>query len=258
MSANSILETKQLGVSINNKFVCKNLDLEILPGQCWGVLGINGAGKTTLMHTLAGLRAPISGEVLLYRENLHVLSRKNIAQVIGLLLQDHVDFFPSTVLETALIGRHPFLGKFEMESDVDIDIAKKALQCVGLNGMEQRLINTLSGGERRRLGLATLLTQNPILYLLDEPTNHLDLSQQINLLNMLTTHKNIADRAIVMILHDINLAVRYCNQLLFLFDKGETLNGPTAEVLTTENLSQLFSHQIIKLDTPDGPFFVPK
>ena len=145
-----------------------------------------------------------------------------------------------------------------MESDVDIDIAKKALQCVGLNGMEQRLINTLSGGERRRLGLATLLTQNPILYLLDEPTNHLDLSQQINLLNMLTTHKNIADRAIVMILHDINLAVRYCNQLLFLFDKGETLNGPTAEVLTTENLSQLFSHQIIKLDTPDGPFFVPK
>jgi iron complex transport system ATP-binding protein len=128
---------------------------------------------------------------------------------------------------------------------------------VELDGLEQRQVSTLSGGERRRLALATLFTQNPQLFLLDEPTNHLDPHHQIELLSLLGQQVTNNDRASLMILHDINLATRFCDHLLLLFGEGETLYGPSNEVLNTDTLSRLYGHPVISVEGPNGPAFLP-
>jgi len=252
-----LLETQNLNVFINNKTVCENLNLRINPGENWGIIGLNGIGKTTLLHTLAGLREPKSGKILFKGQNIATEPRRRIAQNIGILLQNDTQSFPSTVLETALIGRHPFLRAWQWETKEDIELAHRALTQVDLGNMESRMTNTLSGGENRRLNLATLLTQNPNLFLLDEPTNHLDLHHQINILNMLCQKIEIEKQSSIMILHDMNLIQRYCDYTLLLFGSGETLTGPTEQVLTTETLSRLFKHPTIKIDSSNGPVFLP-
>ncbi len=254
-----LLQTTGLTVTIGGKTVCRGLDLAISAGQRWGLLGINGVGKTTLLHTLAGLRPPAAGQVLLDGTPLDGLSRRAIARQTGVLLQDDEEVFPGTVLETVLTGRHPWLGQWQWEGEKDRRLARAALQDVGLDGLEQRQVDTLSGGERRRLALATLFTQDPKLFLLDEPTNHLDPHYQIGLLNLLD--QRVADaaqrRASLMILHEINLATRFCDHLMLLFGDGKVLCGSTDEILTTDTLSRLYGHPVIALEGPHGAVFLP-
>lgn len=256
-----LLQTKALTVEIGGKTLCQGLNFYINAGQRWGLLGVNGVGKTTLLHTLAGLRAPAQGEVLLSGKALIDLPRRHIARHIGVLLQDDDDAFPGTVMETVLTGRHPWLGQWQWEGKSDRALALAALKDVGLDGLEQRQVNTLSGGERRRLALATLFTQDPQLFLLDEPTNHLDPHHQIELLSLLSQRATHSKRASLMILHDINLATRFCDHLLLLFGdgetKGEVLSGPTNEVLNTHTLSRLYGHPVISVEGPNGPVFLP-
>ena len=252
------LHAEHLDVSIGPVQVCVALDLEIRPGECWCILGRNGAGKTTLLHTLCGLHAADAGQVLLNGHALGSLARKTIARGVGLLLQDHDNAFPATVLETALVGRHPWLGTLQWESDDDRARAREALRETGLAGMESRMTTTLSGGEQRRLDLATLLTQNPDVYLLDEPTNHLDLHHQVRILKLLRTLADSYQRGICMALHDINLAVRYCNRFLLLFGDGNTAQGNRDAVLTRANLERLYQHELQLNETPNGPVWLPK
>lgn len=256
-----LLEIQGLSVSIGGKQVCRDLSLALCAGQRWGLLGVNGVGKTTLLHTLAGLRAPQQGEIRLNNQPISALPRRSVAKMLGLLLQDEVDPFPGTVLETVLMGRHPHLGHWQWESEQDIAIARGALQEVGLGNLESRQINTLSGGERRRLALATLLTQDPQLFLLDEPTNHLDPHHQIELLGLLSQRifasENSIPHTLLMILHDVNLATRYCDHMILLFGEGEVLCGPVEEVLNADCLARLYGHPMMALAGPAGPVYLP-
>jgi iron complex transport system ATP-binding protein len=254
---NPLLQTQQLKVCIAGKTICQALDLNIERGQCWGILGSNGAGKTTLLHTLAGLRPAASGSVLLDDKSLTTLARRAIAQRIGVLFQDAHDAFPDTVLNTVLIGRHPHLKAWGFESAEDIALAQSALAATGLGGLEQRLISTLSGGERRRVALATVLAQDPALYLLDEPVNHLDLHQQIAALELLRARVRDDGKAVMMSVHDVNLAARYCDHVLLLFGDGTLVQGPTSTVLNRTGLERLYQHPIVSVAGPQGPAFLP-
>lgn len=252
------LRTDNLKVEIGDVTVCRNLDLSLNPGECWGLLGRNGAGKTTLLHTLAGLRPPADGKVTLNGEEIATLPPRERARQIGVLFQDESDPFPATVLETALIGRHPYLGRWAWEESSDIDIARQGLRTVQLDHLVDRQVATLSGGERRRLALATLYTQDPDMLLLDEPTNHLDLHFQMLALDHLSGLVRNQQKIALMILHDINLAVRYCDHLVLLLENGRVATGPTAEVLSEENLQALYHHPLYRLEGPKGPLWVPR
>ena len=251
-----LLNTRELTVEIAGKSVCQQLELSIRPGENWGILGINGVGKTTLLHTLAGLRSAKEGEILLQGSALSQLSRQDIARTMGLLLQDSYDPFPATVLETTLIGRHPHLKPWQMETAGDKAQAEKALICMELDGMEQRDVTTLSGGERRRLAIATLLTQAPELLLLDEPGNHLDLRHQISVhehLHALTTQ----GKAVVMVQHDLNLTARYCDHVLLLSGDGKWCSGSSEEMLQPERLSDLYGYEVVMIEGLNGSAFLP-
>jgi iron complex transport system ATP-binding protein len=252
----ALLETRGLTVEIAGKSVCRELSLTLEAGKCIGLLGGNGVGKTTLLHTLAGLRPPAAGQVLLDGAPLAQQPRRRVAQRLGLLMQQPEDSLPATVLETALIGRHPHLDFWRWESHRDVAIARRALKHVGLEGLEQRVQTSLSGGERRRLDIATVLVQDPQVFLLDEPAHQLDLQHQMALLGLLKRLAAEQGRIVLMSLHDINLAARFCDQVLMLFGEGEALFDAAERALSAENLTRLYHTPVTALPHAGGRVFI--
>jgi iron complex transport system ATP-binding protein len=255
VTATPILAARALEVKIAGIRICTALDFTVENGQCWAILGRNGAGKTTLLVTLAGLRPPSAGIIEIEGRVLASFSPRELARVRALLPQDDSDPFPATALETALVGRHPHLGRWQWEGAQDLRIAREALAAVDMADAEARDVRTLSGGERRRVTLAATLAQEPQLFLLDEPSSHLDLAHQVAVLDRLTELARSDGRAMVMALHDVNLAARYCDHVLLL-DRGTASAGPVEELLTSERLSALYGVPLRNLREGDRNVFV--
>ncbi len=250
------LRAQDLVIDIPGRGDGQPLNFTVEPGQVWGVLGPNGAGKTTLVHTLAGLLAPRHGTVRLGDQPLTALRRREISRQLGLVFQDRQDGFPATVLETALIGRHPWLSPWQMESGEDERLARQALEKLDVGHLSHRLVNTLSGGERQRVAIATVMTQAPDTWLLDEPTNHLDLHHQVSVLELLTDQARCG-RSVFMCLHDLNLAARWCDHLLLLYPNGDVCWGPAERMLVPTALERLYGQKLITVEADGAPVFVP-
>ena len=250
------LNAQALGVSVPGRTLVAGLDLTLEPGTLTVVLGKNGTGKTLTLHTLAGLRPPADGSILLGDTDLAAVPRRALARRLALLPQDAEDVFPTTVFETALMGRHPHVGRFSLESQADRDAAFAALARVGLEALADRELDTLSGGERRRLGIAQTLTQAPEFYLLDEPTNHLDPQHQLETLNL---YRELVDQGacVVATMHDVNLAARFADNCLLLYGDGRWACGPTRSVLSADSLSDLFDVRMETVAWQGQALFVP-
>ena len=255
---NTLLSCHDLAVSIAGQSVVRALNLALSPGPRLAILGRNGVGKTTLLHTLAGLRPPDAGTVHLGDKTHAELGPRGAAKLRGLLPQHQGDAFTATVLETVLIGRHPHLSRWDWESAKDISLAREALVDVGLGGFETRSIHTLSGGERQRVALATLLTQQPGVYLLDEPLAHLDLNHQIAALELMTRRVCQSSATLVMVLHDVNLAAQYSDQVLLLYGEGAYETGQSADLLDAPRLSRLYGHPLRAVRDGDRHWFMPE
>lgn len=240
----TLLQTRALVLDIPGRRNRPPLTLDIREGEWWAVLGPNGVGKTTLLHSLMGLVPSRSGTIGLAGRPLRQWSHRGLARQAGLLFQSYDDRFPATVLETALIGRNPHMPLWSRERGEDIDSARRALERMELLALSRRSIQTLSGGERQRLALATLLTQAPALYLLDEPTNHLDLRQQMLVLKQLRLELDAGGRALLMALHDVNMAAAWCSHALLLYPDGGWQAGPAGQILTAPALSDLYGYPV--------------
>ena len=249
------LSVSGLCVDVARRRLVQDLEFSAAPGQFIAVLGENGVGKTLTLHTLAGLRPPAAGSVRLGDRDLEEWPRRELARALGLLAQSSEDPFPSTVLESALIGRHPHLQFWQWESEADATIARRALKEVDLAEREDRAIDTLSGGERRRLAIATILTQDPGVFLLDEATNHLDPHHQIDVLACFRARAD-AGRVVVASLHDATLAARFADKALLLYGDGSWNFGPVAQVLDTVHLSRLYHTPVHELEFRGRRVFV--
>ena len=256
MASASLLRCENLSIKAGDHRLFENLNLNIQPGQRWAVLGMNGTGKTTLLHTLAGLLPAHQGRIYLNDQPLEQLSRREIALKLGLLFQDQHELFPGTVMETILTGRHPHLKAWQWESVEDENQARQLLAAVDLKNYEQRQGTTLSGGERRRLGIATVLLQDPDLLLLDEPINHLDLHHQQKILQLLVTTVQQKHKSLLMVMHDINLSACYCDHVLMIFADGTVRQGSADALLQEDILSELYQHRIRGLNHEDRTFFI--
>jgi len=253
----TLLEADRLALRVGARWLCCEFSLRLAAGECLVLLGPNGAGKTTLVHTLAGLREPSVGTVRLGGRPYAAWDSGAAARFRGLLAQQQPDYFSASVLETALVGRHPHLGRWGWEGPEDERIARAALAEVGLQDMATRDILTLSGGERQRVAIAALLTQAPRLLLLDEPTNHLDLHYQVAVLELFAGLAR-AGRGVVMVLHDINLAARFADHVILLDGRGGVVAGAREDVLQAGLLSQAFNHPIRRIDGDGRAIFLPE
>ncbi len=254
-AANTVFSCKELFVQVARRRLVDSLSLNVSRGELIAVLGQNGSGKSITLHTIAGLRPPQSGSIQLLGDDVTSSKRQALARHMALLPQHVDDVFPSSVLDTALIGRHPHIGRFGWESTQDKAVARAALAAVDLGDLASRNVLTLSGGERRRLAIAQVLTQTPDLYLLDEPTNHLDPQHQLDALRLFR-EKADQGAAVIASLHDVNLAVRFADRCLLLYGDGRWELGTTATILDAKRLSKLYATPMEALQWRNRTLFI--
>ncbi len=252
---NAGLTCTDVTIAVPGRTLVKKLDVRIQAGDVLAVLGPNGVGKSLTLHTLAGLRDADGGTISLGGQLISELSRPQVATCLALLPQYVEDVFPASVFDTVMIGRHPHIPRFQWESEEDRKIAGESLQLVDLDDMSQRDIATLSGGERRRLAIAQVLTQSPDIYLLDEPTNHLDPQHQLDVLRVFRD-KASAGAAVIASLHDVNLAARFADRCLLLYGDGRWELDRTQAVLKEQRLTELYATSMETVTWRDTNRFV--
>ncbi|MGB7905397.1 MAG: ABC transporter ATP-binding protein [Steroidobacteraceae bacterium] len=255
MTSRSALACTAVTVEVPGRTLVRDLTLDVPAGKFVVVLGRNGSGKSSTLHTFAGLRAPAHGEVLVAGRPIDSWPRRELACTLGLLPQMVDDPFPATALEAVLVGRHPHVDFWAWESADDRAAAQRALAAVDLAGFEGRDIATLSGGERRRLSIATILAQDPEVFLLDEPIHQLDPQHQLDVLRIF---RRLADagRTVIVSLHDIGLAARFADSALLLFGDGRWHCGPCDEALNEHSIGELYGIAVRELRWEHGRTFV--
>jgi len=249
------LAGRTLDVAVSGRTLVRALDFEARGGEFVAVLGRNGVGKTLTLHTLAGLRAPSSGQVSLDGRDLATWTGRERACRLALLPQTIEDPFPSSVFDTALIGRHPHLPFWQWEGAEDLACAHAALEAVGLGDLADRAVDSLSGGERRRLEVATLLAQDAAVCLLDEPINHLDPRHRNEVLALFRARADTGG-LVVAALHDATLAARFADRVLLLHGDGCWHYGDVATTLDAAHLSALYHVPVEELASRHGRVFV--
>jgi iron complex transport system ATP-binding protein len=236
--------------------VLRGVSMDVRGGDLVGILGPNGSGKTTLLRLMAGALAPQRGRVQVGRDDAAALTRRDIAQRLAVVPQDTHLAFDYTVLEIVLMGRYPHLGAFAIEGPADVAIAQAALGLTGTAHLAGRQFQTLSGGEKQRVIIASALAQlsEPAaadaghaltiragaLLLLDEPTASLDLRYQLEVASVLRRLHDQRDLTIVLSTHDLRFAASLCTRVVLL-SRGRILaQGAPSEVLTAETVGQLY------------------
>lgn len=252
-----MLEAQHITLAIAGRTLCRDLSVRFGGGENWAILGANGSGKTTLLQVLAGLQPARRGRVLITQHDVRHVPRRALARRLGISFQDSETALPASVLETVLLGRHPFLSRWQREGPEEFERARSALAAVGLIGFEDRLVPTLSGGERRRVDIAMLLAQDPPIALWDEPTNHLDVHHQLAILRLLSARARHPAHLNVFVLHDVNLALRFCSHGLVLLPGGEVGHGPLATLLDATLLGRLYGCPMRELNDAGQRLFLP-
>ncbi|HUL62899.1 MAG TPA: ABC transporter ATP-binding protein, partial [Methanocella sp.] len=239
------LDVARLAVRYGNVRVLEDVFLEAGAGECVGVIGPNGSGKSTLLKALSKIIRPAAGSVVLAGRDLQSIPIGELARDMAVVAQDAPTDFNFTVLDVVLMGRSPHLGRFAVEGRKDYAIAEASMRLTGTWDLRDRLFNELSGGERQRAIIARALTQEPSVLLLDEPVSHLDISHQIEVLELVDRLKRARGLLVVLVIHDLNLAARYCDRLILLNDHTVQVAGTPAEVLTREHIRRAFRADVL-------------
>ena len=218
----------------------REVSVSVDRGSFTGLIGPNGCGKTTLLKLLAGVLWPDSGTVSLDGRPLASMSRRQVARRLAVVPQETHPAFEYSVLEMALMGRHPHLGAFQLEGPADIAIAHESLSATGTSHLAERSYMSLSGGEKQRVVIASALTQTPEVLLLDEPTASLDLGYQLEVGMLLRRLNRERSATMVMATHDLNLAASLCDTLVLMRNGRVLASGNTSEVLTSAMVRQLY------------------
>lgn len=239
------LQCKKLQFSFDKKPLISGVNLTFEKGEFVGLIGANGAGKSTLLQLLLGLLKAQSGEVLLQDVNIDKIKRREIAKQLAFVPQSIELPFAFTVQQLVAMGRNPYLGAFELETVEDKKLIEQAMQQTDITHLQERHVNTLSGGEKQRVIIARSLAQQSPTILLDEPIASLDICHQLTTLQLIQSLTQSGKIAIAA-LHDLNLAARYCDRLLLIGKREDGItsiicDGSPEKVLTADNLEKYFS-----------------
>lgn len=225
------VEFKDLEVNIRGRQIIRGISLETAENRVVGIIGPNGSGKSTLIKTLFSIAAYQKGEILLDGKNIRSIGRKRIARQVSYIGQETGMSFDFTVREVVEMGRYPYGNKRNIRAVVD-----GALELLGIGHFLNRNIRTLSGGERKLVYLARTIAQETDTVILDEPTNHLDIKHQLLIMKYLKG----SGKTILIVIHDLHLAAKFCDEL-YLINQGRVfLRGTPAEVLRRDHVNAVF------------------
>ncbi len=232
--------------------------LAIEPGSLVGIAGPNGSGKSTLLKMIARVIEPRSGSILLRGVDARRWKRKEYAQRVGYLPQESDPVFPMRALDVVLSGRAPFLGRFDWESPRDVEHARRALAECDAAGFEERFLDEMSGGERKRVELARVLAGEPELILLDEPLAALDLSHAQQLARLLRTIARRGDRTVVFVSHELNWSAALAERTIVMREGHIVADGPPVEVFNELLLREQFGLDARVIEVEGRHWVVPR
>jgi len=237
----SVLNVESLSVNFADRPVLQDISLQMAPGEVLAIVGPNGAGKTTLVRSVSGVQPIHAGRVLVVDRDIQHLSPSERARLMAVVPQARQLPGEISVYQTVLLGRTPYLSWLGRAGKHDHAIVEGALEETHTTGIADRMVGELSGGEQQRVLLARALVQEAPLLLLDEPITHLDLQHQSILLNLIEKLAEQKGFAVLMVLHDLNLAGLYAKRIMMLVDGAIHASGTPAEVLTAENLAAVYN-----------------
>lgn len=231
-----MIEIRNLSFAYGKRNVLQDISFDIQPGECVGILGNNGAGKSTLITCINRIRRPKSGQVLIDGKDIHKLRRSVLARKVAYVAQSN-ELTNATVFDCVLLGRTPYI-RWSVTQE-DLDLCEEMIDLLGLSHLKLRNVDNLSGGEMQKVMLARALVQQPELLLLDEPTSNLDPRNQYEMLELVRKIARERKIAVLIVIHDLNLALRYCDRFYFIKDHtGFSYGG--AETVTSGTIESVY------------------
>ena len=234
----------------NEKLILDEITMTFLKGGFYGILGPNGSGKTSLMRHLLRLIEAKSGRISLNDKKLNTYKRKELAQNIALVPQNTNIDTNFTAYDIVMMGRAPYQKRFEESNSNDQRIVKEAMEMTNCYHLKDEIYSNLSGGEAQRVITARAIAQQTPWLVLDEPISHLDIRYQIELMEHLKQLNAERGVSVLAVLHDINIAASYCKQIVLMKNSKIVAYGPTEEILTKENLEEVFEMRFMGIEQP--------
>lgn len=231
-----MIQLQQIGVSYGERVILRGLTAEIGEGRITAVMGPNGCGKTTLLRCIGGLLAPTEGQVIVGGRPVGKYTARELAQQVAFVRQQAQTDFEFSAFETVLMGRNPYQRRLQNESHEDWDIVERCMRQTGTWHLRFVKPAQMSGGELQRVMIARALAQETPVLLMDEPVSNLDIAHQLDVMRLLRT----AGKTTVIVLHDLNLALRFCDEVMLLHEGGMLYHGPIAEGLTSERIATVY------------------
>ncbi|MFV0557532.1 MAG: ABC transporter ATP-binding protein [Enterococcus sp.] len=245
------LRAENIQAGYLKNIIINNLSITIPEGQIVGLIGPNGSGKSTLLKTLVRIIQPQSGAVFLDEEHLKNISTKEIAQKMALLAQSGESALGLTIYDIVSFGRYPYQKGFRPLSKTDLAEIDWALAATNLTHLANQRVDSLSGGQKQRVFIAMALAQDTDIVILDEPTTYLDPAHQLEILNLLVKINQEKKKTIILSIHDLNLASRFCDYLFALKAGQLVFEGTPEQVLTVEHLRTLFDIEALLATYPN-------
>lgn len=237
----AFFEVSELGVHIGDAAILGNINVAFREGEVTALLGHNGSGKSTLLKVLARQLSPSAGEVSLLGSAFRTTSAREFARVVGYLPQHPPGTDGLTVQELVALGRYPWRGPLGRYSREDYRFIDQAIEDTNLNLFRHRSVDTLSGGERQRAWIAMLLAQQTRCLLLDEPISALDVKHQVETLRLIHRLAQERDLTVIVVLHDVDLAARFCDRLIALKAGQLIADGTPREIMDAGTLEAIYS-----------------
>jgi iron complex transport system ATP-binding protein len=216
------------------------LDITLQPGRFYGIVGPNGCGKTTFLDLLTGSKSPDQGSVFFENRPVADYRRRDLARLVALVPQDFGIDFAFTVQEVVLMGRHPHIGRFASPGAEDWRQVDAAMAAIGISHFKERFVNELSGGEKQRVVVARALAQQTPYLLFDEATSSLDVQYTMEIFNVAKRLVQEEGRTVIAVIHNLNLAAAYCDELIFMQKGKVAVSGPTDTVLNPAMIKKVF------------------
>ena len=245
-----MLSFSHAAVGYGEKLVLRDVSFQITKGEYVALIGSNGTGKSTLIKCVSGLLPLEGGEVQICGKDLRRLKARERARMVAVVPQSYYVDYGFTVEDIVMMGRNPYIDLRHRESKEDREIAEHAMELTKTKQFRDRLYNELSGGERQRVILARAITQQPQIILLDEPTSALDLHHQIEVMELIRGLNEKEQITVMAVLHDINLASRFCSRIVILKDGKVKADGTPQEVINRDEMESLYDMKLFVKNNP--------
>lgn len=252
----TLLTTQNLSVGYKNHTILSNINISIGKGEVISLLGANGIGKSTLLKTLIGELPPISGNIFVNEKDISSISQKSLSKLIAIVTTDKVQVGGLKVHELVKLGRHPHTGFFGKLSDIDIEVAQKAMKAVGIAHKKNSFLSELSDGERQKAMIARAIAQQTPLIILDEPFSFLDTASRIEILSLLKQISRQNQVGILLSSHDVSQAMRMSDRIILIDKNRQIFYGTPTQVVESSVIQNLFANDKIIYDSIQSDFVI--